>query len=57
MSILFSDDFYANAGSELPLLTNDTRLKILGAEIYISVNFHIVLGDGGFGWGNNEEKT
>jgi hypothetical protein len=56
MSILFSGDFHANARGELTLLTNDTLLNKFGAEIYSSVNYHIILGDGGFGWENNEKR-
>ncbi|MDR0322790.1 MAG: metallophosphoesterase [Treponema sp.] len=56
MSILFSGDFHANARGELDLITKDSLIDKYGQKIYDSINYHIILGDGGFMWQNNEEK-
>ena len=55
MAILFSGDFHANSRGELRVITKDSLLYKFGNEIYKSINYHIILGDGGFGWINNEE--
>jgi len=53
MSILFSGDFHANAVNELSSITKNTLLKKYGREKYDGINYHIILGDGGFMWPGN----
>jgi len=53
MSILFSGDFHANAVNELSLITKNALLKKYGQEKYDGINYHIILGDGGFMWPGN----
>ena len=55
MSILFSGDFHANSRGELRNITKDALLNNFGGEIYNSINYHIILGDCGFLWPDNEE--
>ncbi|MCL2185990.1 MAG: metallophosphoesterase [Treponema sp.] len=56
MSILFSGDFHANARGELEVVTKESLLHKYGNEIYDTVKYHVILGDGGFGWLNNEKR-
>jgi len=53
MSILFSGDFHASAVNELSSITKNALLKKYGREKYDSINYHIILGDGGFMWPGN----
>jgi hypothetical protein len=55
MSILFSGDFHANAVNELGLITKKALLKKYGQEKFDGINYHIILGDGGFMWPGNRE--
>ena len=55
MSILFSGDFHANAVNELSLITKRTLIKKHGWEKYDGINYHIILGDGGFMWHGNRK--
>ena len=55
MSILFSGDFHANAVNELSSITKDALLKKYGQERYDGINYHIILGDGGFMWPGNRK--
>jgi len=48
MAILFSGDFHANNGNELNSITEKAILKKHGQELYDSIKYHIILGDGGF---------
>jgi len=54
MSILISGDFHANADRELPLITQEALVKKYGQDQYDAINYHIILGDGGFLWPGNE---
>jgi len=54
MSILLSGDFHSNAAGELSILTEECLLAKYGKKKYKTINYHIILGDGGFLWpGNN----
>ena len=53
MSILFSGDFHANAEDELSSITKKVLLKKYQQEKFDSINYHIILGDGGFLWPGN----
>jgi len=55
MSILFSGDFHANAVNELSSITKNALLKKYGREKYDGINYHIILGDGGFMWPGNRK--
>jgi hypothetical protein len=54
MSVLLSGDFHANALGELSILTKKSLCKKYGIEKYQRINFHIILGDGGFLWPGNQ---
>ncbi|MDR1220487.1 MAG: metallophosphoesterase [Treponema sp.] len=54
MSILFSGDFHANAAGELSRITKKTLLSLYGREQFDAIQYHIILGDGGFLWHNNQ---
>jgi hypothetical protein len=54
MAILFSGDFHANSQSELSSITKKTLLKQFGAKVYNTINYHVILGDGGFLWPKNQ---
>jgi hypothetical protein len=54
MSILLSGDFHGNAAGELSILTKKYLRSKYGAEKYKSISCHIILGDGGFLWPDNE---
>ena len=53
MSILLSGDFHANAVGELSILTKKSLLAKYGVKKYKTINYHIILGDGGFLWPGN----
>jgi len=55
MAILFSGDFHANAKGELEYISENTLLKKYKEELYKKINYHIILGDTGFLWPENEE--
>jgi hypothetical protein len=55
MSILLSGDFHANARGELSILTKEHLCSKYSAEQFNRINFHIILGDGGFRWPGNED--
>ncbi|MDR2480294.1 MAG: metallophosphoesterase [Treponema sp.] len=54
MSVLLSGDFHGNAVGELAIITKKHLYSKYGDEKYRSINFHIILGDGGFLWPGNE---
>jgi hypothetical protein len=53
MAILFSGDFHANEDNELCSITRRALLRKFHKDLYNSINYHIILGDGGFDWPNN----
>jgi len=52
--ILLSGDFHANERHELSIVTKRALIKKYGQNIYDNIKYHIILGDGGFMWPNNE---
>ena len=59
MAILFSGDFHDAFAGELYAINKKTLLRKYRREIYNTIRYHIILGDGSFMWpGNqkNEEK-
>jgi len=54
MAILFSGDFHANAVNEMEIISKDFLLNQYGREIFDSIKYHIILGDGGFNWPGNQ---
>jgi hypothetical protein len=54
MSILLSGDFHANSNNELSSITKKTLLKQFGSKAYAAINYHVILGDGGFLWPKNQ---
>ena len=56
MSILLSGDFHNNARGELSFLTKDYLIEQYGQKQFKEINYHIILGDGGFLWPGQEEK-
>jgi hypothetical protein len=55
MAILFSGDFHANSVGELNVINKESLLKKYRLEIYNKIHYHIILGDGGFLWPNNQQ--
>ena len=55
MAILLTGDFHGNALGELQIITQDSLFHKYGQDLYGSINYHIILGDGGFFWPNNIE--
>lgn len=55
MSILFSGDFHANSLGELSVITKDALLKKYRQDKYNDIQYHIILGDGGFMWPGNKK--
>ena len=53
MSVLLSGDFHGNAVGELSILTKAYLLEKYGVKKYETINYHIILGDGGFLWPGN----
>ena len=54
MSILVSGDFHANIANELQIITKFILVNKYGKDVYDSIKFHIILGDGGFFWPGNQ---
>ena len=55
MSILFSGDFHAGEDNELRYITKTTLVKKYRKEKFNKINYHIILGDGGFLWPGNHK--
>jgi hypothetical protein len=55
MAILFSGDFHANARNEISLITKEALADHFGAREYDTIKYHIILGDGGFLWPENQD--
>jgi hypothetical protein len=55
MAILFSGDFHANSRNEISLITKQALVEHFGAREYNTINYHIILGDGGFLWRGNHD--
>lgn len=55
MSILISGDFHANVDHELSLVTKKALIKKYTYEKFNKINYHIILGDGGFLWHGNKK--
>ena len=56
MSVLLSGDFHSNAVGELSILTKKYLQTKYSAKKYSAINWHIILGDGGFLWPGNENS-
>jgi len=54
MSILFSGDFHANAVNELNSITKEALIEKYGQVKFSDIKYHVILGDGGFMWQNNQ---
>jgi len=54
VSILISGDFHADVAGELYCVNKKTLKRKYGHEKYGGINYHIILGDGGFMWPDNE---
>lgn len=58
MSILLSGDFHDDVRGEMGYLTKEHLIKKYKRKLYKDINYHIILGDGGFLWpgqGKREE--
>jgi len=55
MAILFSGDFHANAKGEMEFISKSTLLKKYKEYLYEKIKYHIILGDTGFLWPDNDE--
>jgi 3-oxoacid CoA-transferase subunit A len=53
MSILFSGDFHDSSQGEISVVTKKSLIKKYGREKYNGINYHVILGDGGFMWPGN----
>jgi len=56
MSILLSGDLHANSAGEISQITKRNLKKRYRSEKYSRINYHIILGDGGFMWTGNYIK-
>jgi len=56
VSILFSGDFHANAVNELGLITKKSLVQKYRRDMYNTIKYHVILGDGGFMWPGNEKS-
>ena len=56
MAILFSGDFHANAKGEIEYISENALLEKYKEQLYKKINYHIILGDAGFLWPENEES-
>ena len=56
MSILLSGDFHSDSCGELLYLTKDFLIEQYSRKVYKAINYHIILGDGGFLWPGNRGK-
>jgi 3-oxoacid CoA-transferase subunit A len=54
MAILFSGDFHANSRDELSSITKEALVEQFGTRVYNTINYHVILGDGGFLWPKNK---
>jgi len=54
MAILLSGDFHADADNELQRITKKNLVQRYTAELFDGIQYHIILGDGGFLWPGNE---
>jgi 3-oxoacid CoA-transferase subunit A len=54
MGILFSGDFHAGEVGELQVITRKSLIQKYGNEMFSRIKYHIILGDGGFMWQNNQ---
>jgi hypothetical protein len=50
MSILLSGDFHDDARGEMEYVTKNYLIKKYKKKLYKDINYHIILGDGGFLW-------
>jgi len=55
MSILLSGDFHNGVSGELKTITKNNLLSSYDENLFNSINYHIILGDAGFLWPNQEE--
>jgi hypothetical protein len=55
MAILFSGDFHAGELGELSVITKRKLIQKYGKEMFSRIKYHIILGDGGFMWPNNQK--
>ncbi|MDR1059130.1 MAG: metallophosphoesterase [Treponema sp.] len=55
MSILLSGDFHANAVGEISFITKKNLIAKYGRDLFDTITYHIILGDGGFLWPGNEK--
>jgi hypothetical protein len=55
VSILLSGDFHANAVRELERITKGALVTEYGQELFNEIQYHLILGDGGFLWPGNEK--
>jgi hypothetical protein len=54
MAVLFSGDFHANSCGEMTAVKKETLISRYGQKLYDEINYHIILGDGGFLWPGNK---
>ncbi|MDR1216100.1 MAG: metallophosphoesterase [Treponema sp.] len=55
MAILLSGDFHANSKNELSLISKHSLMGHFGIDTYQTIDYHVILGDGGFLWPNNQK--
>jgi len=56
MSILLSGDFHASSRGEIFVVMKENILEGYGKEMYDKIKYHIILGDAGFMWPDNNYK-
>jgi hypothetical protein len=56
MALLLSGDFHANARNELTHITKPALIRNYGHELFNEIQYHVILGDGGFLWPGNRDR-
>jgi len=56
MSILLSGDFHAGMAGELYAINKKTLLRKYRREKFKAIQYHVILGDGGFMWPGNQKN-
>ena len=55
MPILFSGDFHCGVRGEIDIITKESLLSRYGQTLYDTITCHIILGDAGFLWPNQDD--
>jgi hypothetical protein len=56
MSVLLSGDFHNGVSGEMKYITKSSLIKRYGRELFGEINWHVILGDGGFLWPGHKRR-